>query len=47
MKMSSRHWNGAAYTCQEKLWQKFTGEYQMSQSPFFKKGGDSLISEHP
>ena len=41
MKISSLHWNGAAYTCKEKLWRKVADEYQMSWSPFFHRRGDS------
>ena len=35
MKIRNLHWNGAAYTCKEKLWRKVAGEYQMSKSLFF------------
>ena len=30
MKISNLHWNGAVSTCNEKLWPKVAGEYQMS-----------------
>ena len=39
MKISSLHWNDAAYTRTEKLWWKVTGETQMSWSPFFYEMG--------
>ena len=37
MKTISLHWNGSAGTCKEKLWQKVTGEYQMSYLHSFKE----------
>ena len=47
VKISGLHCNGAAQTCNKKLWRKVADEYQISKSPFFQRRDDSLMSKYP